>query len=247
MEMLQKAVHPHIVQIIELFEDRLHYYIVTEYFEGYDLIDKANQQIRLGAHLSEHQICHIMKQVLEAINYCHKTRICHRDIKAENILINDSDEIKIIDLGFADIVSTNEKNLSGYKGTEYCMAPEILKRKAYNEKCDIWSIGVVFYVLLAISQPFTNIEDQLKGKYKPIELVKRSDLAFDLLDKMLNPNSDERISALQALEHGWFQHNECKTHQITIDESQKKFMLENLTLMRETNKIIRIVFAYMSS
>ena len=168
---------------------------MTEYFEGYDLIDKANQQIRLGAHLSEHQICHIMKQVLEAINYCHKTRICHRDIKAENILINDSDEIKIIDLGFADIVSTNEKNLSGYKGTEYCMAPEILKRKAYNEKCDIWSIGVVFYVLLAISQPFTNIEDQLKGKYKPIELVKRSDLAFDLLDKMLNPNSDERISA----------------------------------------------------
>jgi serine/threonine protein kinase len=168
---------------------------VTEYFEGYDLIDKVNRQIRLGAHLSEHQICHIMKQVLEAINYCHKTRICHRDIKAENILINDSDEIKIIDLGFADIVSTNEKNLSGYKGTKYCMAPEILYGNPYNEKCDIWSIAVVFYVLLAFSQPFKDTKDQVKGKYAPIELVKRSDLAFDLLNKMLNPNSDERISA----------------------------------------------------
>ena len=168
---------------------------MTEYFEGCDLIDKVNQQIGLGAHLSEHQICHIMKQVLEAINYCHQTRICHRDIKPENILINNSDEIKIIDLGLADIVSTNEKNLSGYKGTELYMAPEILKWKAYNEKCDIWSIGAVFYVLLAFSQPFKNQKDHLNGKYAPIELVARSDLAFDLLDKMLNPNSDERISA----------------------------------------------------
>lgn len=95
-----------------------------------------------------------MKGILEAINYCHQTRICHRDIKPENILINDNDEIKIIDLGFADIVSSNEKSLSGYKGAETYMAPEIIKRDKYNEQCDIWSIGVVFYVLLGFSLAF---------------------------------------------------------------------------------------------
>jgi serine/threonine protein kinase len=95
-----------------------------------------------------------MRGILEAINYCHKTRICHRDIKPENILINENDEIKIIDLGFAAIVRENEKNLSEFKGTEAYMAPEIIKRLRYNEKCDIWSIGVVFYILLSFSLPF---------------------------------------------------------------------------------------------
>jgi serine/threonine protein kinase len=95
-----------------------------------------------------------MRGILEAINYCHQTRICHRDIKPENILINENDEIKIIDLGFAAIVRENEKSLSEFKGTEKYMAPEIIKRQRYNEKCDIWSIGVVFYVMLSFSFPF---------------------------------------------------------------------------------------------
>jgi serine/threonine protein kinase len=98
-----------------------------------------------------------MRGILEAINYCHQTRICHRDIKPENILINENDEIKIIDLGFAAIVRENEKSLSEFKGTEAYMAPEIIKRLRYNEKCDIWSIGVVFYILLSFSLPFKDL------------------------------------------------------------------------------------------
>ncbi len=136
-----------------------------------------------------------MRGILEAINYCHQTRICHRDIKPENILINENDEIKIIDLGFAEIVSSSEKSLSGYKGTEAYMAPEIIKGDKYNEKCDIWSIGVVFYILLGFSLPFKDQKDQLRGRYAPIEWIARSDLALYLLNNMLNPNSDERISA----------------------------------------------------
>lgn len=95
-----------------------------------------------------------MKQILEAINYCHITGICHRDIKLENILINKDDDIKIIDLGIADFVDQKHKNLSGFLGTKPYMAPEILLGEKYNSKCDIWSIGVTFYILLALRLPF---------------------------------------------------------------------------------------------
>lgn len=89
-----------------------------------------------------------MKGILEAINYCHKINICHRDIKPENILINAKNEVKIIDFGFAKVVNNNHKNLFGRDGTEAYMAPEVLSLKSYNEKCDIWSIGFIFYILL---------------------------------------------------------------------------------------------------
>ena len=102
-----------------------------------------------------------MKGILEAINYCHQNMICHRDLKPGNILINEKNEIKIIDFGLADIVKTNEKNLTGRKGTKKFMAPEVTKhRSRYNEKCDIWCIGHIFYVLLALYHPFENDDDR---------------------------------------------------------------------------------------
>jgi calcium-dependent protein kinase len=115
-----------------------------------------------------------MKGIMEAINYCHSNSICHRDIKPENILINDKDDIKIIDFGLSDIVKSNENNLSGVKGTKRYMAPEVLKGVAYNEKCDIWSIGHIFYVLLTFTHPFENDEDRKQGKYLTEKLKIRS-------------------------------------------------------------------------
>ena len=132
---------------------------------------------------------------MEAIYYCHSNSICHRDIKPENILINDKDEIKIIDFGLADIVRSNENNLSGIKGTKRYMAPEVLKGRSYNEKCDIWSVGHIFYVLMTFAHPFDDDEDRKQGNYKREKLEQRSEYAIDLLDKMLNPNVDDRISA----------------------------------------------------
>ena len=125
MEMLKKASHPNIVQVFELFDDGTHYYIVTEYFKGEDLLKRIRKQIKSRVSFSEDQICHIMRAILEGINYCHKINICHRDIKPENILINDSNEIKIIDLGLSDIVIDNENSLRGRKGTKRYMAPEV--------------------------------------------------------------------------------------------------------------------------
>ena len=104
-----------------------------------------------------------MKGILEAINYCHKTKICHRDIKPENILINDKNEVKIIDFGFAKIVKATHKNLFGKDGTVAYMAPEVLLLKNYNEKCDIWSIAFIFYILLTFQMPFSSDENTIIG------------------------------------------------------------------------------------
>ena len=136
-----------------------------------------------------------MKGILEAINYCHSNSICHRDLKPENILINDKDDIKIIDFGLADIVRTNENSLSGVKGTQRYMAPEVMKGGSYNEKCDIWSIGHIFYLLMAFAHPFENDEERKQGNYTRRKVEIRSENALDLLDKMLNPYPDERITA----------------------------------------------------
>lgn len=122
MGMLRECSHPNVLRVFELFEDETNFYIVTEYFDGIEFLDRVNDQ----KEFDEDDICHIMKGIVEAINYCHNINICHRDIKPENILINTKNEIKIIDFGFAQIVSTKDKNLIGRDGTRGYMAPEVL-------------------------------------------------------------------------------------------------------------------------
>ena len=102
--------------------------------------------------MSEHDFCHIMTCILEGINYCHKNGVSHRDLKPENILINDRNQIKIIDFGFAS--NFHNSTLVGQGGTRSYQAPEVLKNGDYNEKCDIWSIGHIFYMLLTCTHPY---------------------------------------------------------------------------------------------
>ena len=111
MEILKGASHPNVLQVFELFEDETHFYIVTEYFEGQNLLDRANKQMIF----QEHDINHIMKEILQAINYCHTIGISHRDIKPENVLINYNNNIKIIDFGLA--LHVRDNNLTGQAGT----------------------------------------------------------------------------------------------------------------------------------
>ena len=81
--------HTNIIQVFEMFQDEQLYYLVTEYFEGIDLIDAINEQTNKKRELwNEHEMCHIMTSILQAVNFCHKNGICHRDLKPENILIN---------------------------------------------------------------------------------------------------------------------------------------------------------------
>lgn len=100
-----------------------------------------------------------MNQVLKAIIYCHSNDICHRDLKPENILIESEGLVKVIDFGTAQAFQSDQ-GMHQIIGTVYYMAPEILLQSTYNEKCDVWSLGVILYCLLTGKPPFYGNSDQ---------------------------------------------------------------------------------------
>ena len=142
--------------------------------------------------------------MLSAINYCHIRKIVHRDLKPENLLLDkdeDNPKIKIIDFGTSQLFDP-EKKMSQKFGTPYYIAPEVLK-KSYNEKCDLWSCGVILYILLCGYPPFNGANDKqiieavLKGKYT-LDEPEWDDVcedAKDLVRRLLTYDPDKRITA----------------------------------------------------
>ena len=147
------------------------------------------------------------------LSYCHAEDIVHKDLKPENILLGKKKNIstiKLIDFGTAQKFDRGKK-MSSIIGTPYYVAPEVLKG-SYDEKCDIWGVGVIMFILLSGTPPFNGKNDDeimkavSKGKYeyKPTKWRGVSDEAKDLIDQMLVLDPDDRISASDALEHKWF-------------------------------------------
>ena len=149
---------------------------------------------------------------MEALSYCHANNIVHKDIKPENILLmteHDIESIKLIDFGTAQKFDPKKK-MTTVIGTPYYVAPEVLKG-SYNEKCDIWGIGVIMYILLSGVPPFNGPDDDtimkkvVEGKYKynPAKWKGISKYAKELIDRMLTLDPEIRISAQDALDHKW--------------------------------------------
>jgi calcium-dependent protein kinase len=169
MHILKKTDHPNIIKVFDIFDEKLQIYIVTEYCNGGDLFDRIERLKKL----SEESARTIISQLAYALAYCHANKIIHRDIKPENILMQsddlDSCKIKLIDFGTA-IEYNSSKKLQDIYGSSYYIAPEVING-CYDEKCDVWSMGVVAYVLLSGCAPFggrsdTEIMTQVqKGKF----------------------------------------------------------------------------------
>lgn len=158
IEILCKLDHPNIIKIFEIYTDDKRYYIVTELCKGGELFDEI---LKKEGGFTEKEAAVIIKQILQAIAYCHDLKIVHRDIKPENVLVDTelNNTLKIIDFGISIKMKDNEK-LSDVKGTSYYIAPEVFE-KNYNEKCDVWSIGVIMYILLAGEPPFNGKDDKV--------------------------------------------------------------------------------------
>ena len=214
---LSKLTHPSIMQIYEIYEDKANLYIVSEYCKGGELFDVISEK----GTFSENEACIIMKQILSGICYAHQNGIVHRDIKPENILMDGKSEdliIKIIDWGCATTIdkSKNER-LTSIEGTSYYIAPEVLKGN-YDEKCDIWSCGVILYILLCGYAPFFGESDEEifkaveKGVYDfpNAEWDSVSEEAKELVKKMLEIDPEKRISALDAMQDVWIKNHESK-------------------------------------
>ena len=232
VNILSKLVHPNIMQIFEYYEDETFFYIITEYCAGGELF---NELIKKGS-FKEIEASFIMKQIFSAVSYIHSNNIVHRDLKPENILL-DTEEgkniIKIIDWGTARYFDKNKK-MNRISGTPYYIAPEVIMGN-YDEKCDIWSCGVIMYILLCGYAPFNGETDEkifekIKlGKYtfpkKEWDYV--SSEAKDLIKHLLEYNPKKRYSANDVLKHHWMIKGNIN---VKIDKS---FVLHSLVNMKK--------------
>ena len=254
IEILKKLDHPKILKIVDFYSKIKKYYIITEYCPEGELF---NEIIKVG-RFDEGQSAFIINQILKAISYCHRNQIIHRDIKPENIMITKREkngclQVKLIDFGTAKIFERGQSE-NRYVGSSYYMAPEVLKRK-YDEKCDLWSIGVIFYILLTGRPPFDGNDDEEilknveKGVYDKTSypFPSLSSLAKDLINKLLQYDPKKRISAEEALEHQWFKTAEFKRKDKvnTISPELAKELITNMTKYKSTNVLKCAVIAYL--
>lgn len=202
---LKNLDHPNILKIFEYFEDEKKFYIVMEYCKDGDLLGELE---RVGK-VNEETCARIMRQLMAGVAYIHGKSIVHRDLKLENVLIsrfNDEISIKIIDFNVATYLK--DKKLTSVAGTAHYMAPEILQN-SYDEQCDIWSCGVIMYVLLSHTFPFTgstqyqifqSISDHPLS-FPPSIWSQISSSAKDLISNLLEKSPTIRYSAIQSLNH----------------------------------------------
>ncbi len=252
INILRTMDHPNILKIFEFYISKHSYFIITELCSGGELF---NEIIDRGP-FDEKQSSYIMYQIFSAVNYCHNMSIIHRDLKPENILIVKREKnllrIKICDFGTSKIHDrgTIQKKIVG---SSYYIAPEILDKK-YNEKCDLWSCGVILYILLCARPPFEGETDEeilhkvKNGKFdlkqNPFNLISKE--AKDLIKNLLIMDFNKRISAEEALNDNWFKINKSKElfNEIKDQQMIEKFII-NLKEYKSESIIQETALAYL--
>lgn len=201
--------HPNILQIFDVFEDDDVLSMVIELCQPLTLLDRivaAN-----GTSIPEVEAAGLMKQLLEAVAHCHRLGVAHRDVKPDNVLFGGGGDLKLADFGSAEWFGDGRR-MSGVVGTPYYVAPEVLMGREYGEKVDVWSCGVILYIMLSGTPPFYGdsaaeiFEAVIRGNLRfPSRIFRNvSPAAKDLLRKMICRDPSNRISAEQALRHPWF-------------------------------------------
>ncbi len=254
IEILKTLNHPDIVKIIEFYGTEEAYYIVNEYCSEGELFDKA-----IG-HLSETQISVIFKQILSGLSYLHSKNIVHRDLKLENILISDKEyieltgeeyfDIKIIDFGNARIFDKTISNNS-IVGSSYYIAPEVFLKR-YNKECDLWSAGVILYMLIVGSPPFEGENDKKIMANIRTGVFDKSDRRWfnasfevkDLISKLLVYDPKKRLTANEALQHPWFKKTNSDILYYNIPKYEILQCIKNLLSYKVKYKFEELVLIY---
>ncbi|KAM0950536.1 putative protein kinase CAMK-CAMKL-CHK1 family [Dioscorea sansibarensis] len=198
--------HPNIVQLYEVMASKTKVYFVIEYVKGGELFNKVAK-----GKLKEDVARKYFQQLIDAVDFCHSRGVYHRDLKPENLLLDENGNLKVSDFGLSALAESKRQDglLHTTCGTPAYVAPEVISRKGYDgAKADIWSCGVILFVLLAGYLPFhdSNLMEMYRkigrGEYKcpnwfPYEARK-------LLSKILDPNPSTRISITKIKENSWF-------------------------------------------
>lgn len=210
LEHLMSVNHPNIIKLYEVYEDSNYIHIVMDMCTGGELFEYLVNNGRF----SEDKAAMVMHCLLHAVCHLHSLGIAHRDLKPENIMLSTNDdhaEIKIIDLGLAKKFGDNEASHT-ILGSSYYVAPEVLESQ-YGLGCDIWSLGVILYMLLSGKPPFNGKNDEeviksIKGKTYSLEgpiWDNFSTECKDFIRTLLDVNPESRITAKQALENPWLE------------------------------------------
>ncbi|KAL1542074.1 Non-specific serine threonine protein kinase [Salvia divinorum] len=198
--------HPNIMHLEEVMATKTKIYFVMEYAKGGELFKKIAK-----CRLKEETARKYFHQLIGAVVFCHSRGVYHRDLKPENLLLDEDGNLKVSDFGLSAVSESKRQDglLHTTCGTPAYVAPEVITRKGYDgAKSDIWSCGVILFVMLAGHLPFycTNLMDMYrkiaKGSYKCPHWF--SPQVRRLLSKILDPNPDTRISAAGIMEHPWF-------------------------------------------
>ena len=203
IETLKILKHRNIVTLYEIYESKKYIYLITEYLSGKDLIEKIIHKKRFN----EEEALRIFFQLLDAFTYMHKMNICHRNIRTEHILFDKNNRPKIIGFGYSSFYESN-KVIEGAYGSLCYACPEIIDEMPYNpELADVWSLGVILYVLICGYLPFSD-EDDNKNKILisngKIDFPKEiSNKLKDLLRHMLDKNPNKRYTFAKIIKHPW--------------------------------------------
>lgn len=205
--------HHGIMTMVDCFEDAAYVHIVSVKYTGGELFYKIIDNVSPCGCLSEHKAANIMKSLLEAVAYLHENDVVHRDIKPENILFESNHvdaAVKLIDFGLARRHPKGAKPMSNKVGSAYYMSPELIKGQ-YGISTDIWSVGVVGYLLLSGSVPFngnnnSEIQDRTRrGRlhFKGSGWFDKSAGAIDFVKCLMKRDLRKRFTAKEALLHPW--------------------------------------------
>ena len=253
IENLMLLNHPNILKLFEYYYDEEeNIYIITEYIRGEELFNKIQELHKF----SETDSAIIIKSVLQAITYCHSRGIIHRDLKPENILVPtgtnkiDYTLLKIIDFG-ASVLKKDDGKITFRFGTPYYIAPEVLQ-ESYNEKCDVWSIGVILYLLLFGQAPFDGEDDNIicqkiiseQIDFESDKMKALSSEGVDFLKKLLEKNPDKRISSAQALDHIWIKKYAPHTK---VNKAFSRKIYNNLAKFREKSQLSTAVVTFITN
>ncbi|XP_073422146.1 peripheral plasma membrane protein CASK isoform X5 [Dendrobates tinctorius] len=244
--------HPHIVELLETYSSDGMLYMVFEFMDGADLCFEIVKRADAGFVYSEAVASHYMRQILEALRYCHDNNIIHRDVKPHCVLLASKENSAPVKLGgFGVAIQLGESGLvaGGRVGTPHFMAPEVVKREPYGKPVDVWGCGVILFILLSGCLPFYGTKERLfegiiKGKYKmnPRQWSHISESAKDLVRRMLMLDPAERITVYEALNHPWLKERDRYAYKIHLPET-----VEQLRKFNARRKLKGAVLAAVSS
>jgi len=238
IEIMYKLNHPHIIKLINHFEDDEKLYLLMPYASKGQLYSLLKRQVRFDQRTA----AQYMREVIEAVRYIHSfsPKIIHRDIKPENLLLDDNYRVLLSDFGWSNFLDDNEFRKT-FCGTPEYLSPEMVKKSGHNEMVDIWALGVLMFEFLAGYAPFSgSTPKELYSNIKKLKIHWPDDfppLAKNLITKILKLNPSERLNINEILDHAWFTQNPPLRHVLTNYLTNEKDILKSHLIIEKPENV----------